>query len=56
MDNRALVRSSAGLLLKAALALVALAADAYRASLFGSHEDVSTALADLRWVDTELLR
>lgn len=49
MEERHHVRTSAGALMKAALSLLAFAASAYQASLFGTEEDVTTAMADLRW-------
>jgi hypothetical protein len=56
MDERMHARASAGLLLRAALSLVAFAAGVYRTTLFGSDEDVAAAVDEMRWVDTEVLR
>lgn len=56
MDARMHARTSAGLLMKAALSLLAFAASRYRATLFGTEDDVTAAMADLRWVDENVLR
>ena len=56
MDQRIHARTSAGLLMKAALSLFAFAAEAYRTTLFGTDEEVDAALVDLRWIDAEVIR